>query len=575
VACSLLLAGRRSVVSAVVVVMAGMALVTATPNAEAVGGPVLTVLSASRICPDSSGFFHLDVTVTGDAPNATRTLLANIGQNYPIATEPGLDTNSAGTLPLTSVVLANQLDVQVLTDPTVTIDLVAYGDPSQRVLAHTTIVVPACTGPIVETVSCTDHSQALGSPACVGAPDTNYSQYVQVVGGLGTAAEENSYSYTARPAYEVLGATALVDDTVADQMNGDGSTPDPNHAGPAPLGPGDRVIDGNSVLGTVGTYIYQLTVSIAVYPGSVTGPWTSAPPAPTATRVFGADRMATAVAISTIEYPGGGAGAVVLARADAYPDALVGAPLAASSNAPLLLTSGAALPDATKGELQRVLAQGKTVYLLGGTASIPDSVSTELTSLGYVVVRYGGVDRYGTAVAVADALNDPATVLLASGLNFPDALTAGPAAASMHGAVLLTDGTHLPASISAYLSAHATTTYAIGGAAATADPSGVAIVGADRYATAASVAQRFFRNPKFVGIAVGSNFPDALAAGAYLAHSNAPLLLTGAGDLSSPTKALLVSVRPAGVDVFGGPSVIADSVVAAANAAISITVATG
>ena len=223
----------------------------------------------------------------------------------------------------------------------------------------------------------------------------NYSQYVQLVGGLGAAAEENSYSYTAQSGYEVVGATALVDDTPGDLVNGDGSTPDPNHAGPASLGPGDRAIGGNNVLGTIESYIYQLTVSLAVYPGLVRGPWTSAPPPPAVARIFGVDRVATAVAISTTAYPSGGAGAVVLARADAYPDALVGAPLAASVNAPLLLTSGAALPDSTKAELQRVLAPGKTVYLLGGTASIPASVSTELAALGYAVVRYGGVDRYG------------------------------------------------------------------------------------------------------------------------------------------------------------------------------------
>jgi putative cell wall-binding protein len=557
---------RRSTTAAVVVLIAGMAFAIAVPNAEAAGGPVLNVLSASRVCPDSTGFFHLDVTVTGDVPNATRTLLANVGQSLPAFTEPGLDINSQGDLPLTSVVLANQADVQVLTSTTVTIELVAYADPTQTVLAHTTIVLPSCNGPTVETVSCTDHSQTLGSPTCIGAPDANYSQYVQLAGGLGTGVEENSYTYTARPGYEVVGASALVDDTPGDLMNGDGSSPDPNPANPAALGPGDRVIGANDVRGTIETYITQLTVSFAVYPGSFAGPWTSAPPAPTVTRVFGADRMGTAVAISTTEYPTGGAGAVVLARADAYPDALVGAPLAASVNAPLLLTSGATLPDSTMGELQRVLAPGKTVYLLGGTASIPDSVSAELTTLGYVVVRYGGIDRYGTAVAVADALNDPATVLLASGLNFPDALTAGPAAARLSGAVLLTDGTHLPASISSYLSAHATTTYAIGGAAAAADSSAVAIVGADRYATAEFVAQRFFRNPTFVGIAVGSNFPDALAAGAYLAHRGAPLLLTGAGDLSSSAKELLVSARPS-VDVFGGPGVIADTVITAAAAA--------
>jgi len=564
VARSFVSAGRRSAVGVGAILLVGSALVGVTPSARAVGAPVLTIVSASRVCPDPAGFFHLDVTVTGDAPNVGRLLSADIGDNYPIESYPPLVTNSLGVVPVTNVVMAMPLDYQAVIPNSVTIELLAYGDASRRVLARTTIVVPPCSGPTVETVSCTDHSHTLGSPTCVGVPDTNYNQYVQLAGGLGSGAEENSYSYTAQPGYEVTGAAAVVDDTPGDLINGDGSTPDPNHAGPAQLGPGDRVIGANNVIGTIESYIYQLTVSVAVYPGSIGGPWTSAPPTlAAATRIFGADRLATAVAVSALAYPSGGAGAVVLARADAYPDALIGAPLAVSVNAPLLLTSGAALPDPTRAELQRVLAPGKTVYLLGGAASIPDSISTQLAGLGYQVVRYGGIDRYGTAIAVASALNNPPTVLLASGLDYPDALTAGPAAATLKGVVLLTAGAQLPPSTADYLSAHATTTYAIGGAAASADPNAVPIVGADRYATGELVAQRLFSHPALAGIATGSNFPDALAAGAYLGRNNAPLLLTEMSILPLPTQTFLTSTRPASIDVFGGPSVISDSVLAA------------
>ena len=38
----------------------------------------------------------------------------------------------------------------------------------------------------------------------------------------------------------------------------------------------------------------------------------------------------------------------------------------------------------------RVLPPGGTVYLLGGTAAIPDSVSTALKALGFTVTRYAG-----------------------------------------------------------------------------------------------------------------------------------------------------------------------------------------
>ena len=187
---SLLPAIRRSVIGLAAVIFAGSALMIAPPNARAASAPVLTIESASRICPDLDGFFHLDVTITGDAPNAGRELSADIGQHYAITSYPALTTNNAGVLPVTNVVMANRLDYQIVDLSSVTINLLAYGDPTQRVLAHTTIVVPPCAGPTVETVSCTDHSHALGSPTCVGSPDANYSKYAQVSGSVGTAAQE-------------------------------------------------------------------------------------------------------------------------------------------------------------------------------------------------------------------------------------------------------------------------------------------------------------------------------------------------------------------------------------------------
>jgi putative cell wall-binding protein len=218
----------------------------------------------------------------------------------------------------------------------------------------------------------------------------------------------------------------------------------------------------------------------------------------------------------------------------------------------------------------RVLGSGGDVYLLGGTSSIPDSVGSELTSLGYHVTRLSGPNRYATAVAVANALGNPTTALLASGLNYPDALAAGPAAAHVGGAVLLTDGNVAPAETAAYLSAHVTTAYAIGGPAAVAVPSATPIVGADRYATAVAVASKFFTTPTAVGISTGENFPDALAAGAFLAGLGAPLVLTGGSSLPSVTAQYLTSVAGSAtsVQVFGGSAVVSDAVQAAITAAL-------
>jgi putative cell wall-binding protein len=298
-----------------------------------------------------------------------------------------------------------------------------------------------------------------------------------------------------------------------------------------------------------------------------------APAAPTSItdRVSGSDRYATAAATSQAEFPTGGAPAVVLARGDDYPDALVGAPLAAAKNGPLLLTTGPTMPTVTQTELHRVLAPGGTVYILGGTSAVPTSVAFILGQLGYKVVRYAGADRFATAVAVAAGLGNPSTVLLASATNFPDALAAGPAAHLEGGAVLLTDGNTMVSWTADYLGAHPGTVYAIGGPAAAADPSATSVTGGDRYATAAAVAARFFTDPTTVGIATGLNYPDALAGGAMLAKEGAPLLLATATVLPTSTSTYLSAVKASvtGVQLFGGSSVLSEATATAAAGALS------
>ena len=192
--------------------------------------------------------------------------------------------------------------------------------------------------------------------------------------------------------------------------------------------------------------------------------------------------------------------------------------------------------------------------------------------MGYMVFRYAGADRFGTALAVADALGDPTTVLLATGTNFPDALAAGPAAAHVHGVVLLTNGALLPATTSGYLTAHPGKVYAVGGPAVTADPLATALVGSDRYLTAAAVATQLFAGPTQVGLASGATFPDALAGGAFLARAGGPLVLTDPNVLSVPTLNYLEVNRASVVStsLFGGLQAISTSVESSATLALGL-----
>jgi putative cell wall-binding protein len=265
--------------------------------------------------------------------------------------------------------------------------------------------------------------------------------------------------------------------------------------------------------------------------------------------------------VSQDSFPtGGSASAVVLARADLFPDALTATPLAAAKHSPLLLTQPASLDPRTQAEIQRVLPKGSTVYLIGQTAALSDSIVTTLTGLGYSVVRLGGPTRFETATDVADrGLGNPSTLFIATGLDFADALAGGAAAPKPGAAVLLSNGSAPHPTTDAYLSAHSgDTLYALGGPAATAYPTATGIVGADRFETATKVATNFFSAPVAAGIARGDAFADALSGGAHIAAKGGPILLvqthalpTAAHDYLVANKATICTAY-----VYGGTEAV-------------------
>lgn len=290
-------------------------------------------------------------------------------------------------------------------------------------------------------------------------------------------------------------------------------------------------------------------------------------------RLQGVNRMQTAIAISNDSFPvKGSAGAVVLVRADEFPDGLPGSALAIAKNAPVLLTVPNQLFFRTEEEIRRVLKRGRTVYLLGGTAALNEEVESEIKGMGYVVQRYAGANRFATAVAVAEGLGDPDLLLIADGTKFPDGLTAGAAAGKVGGAVLFTRGPTMPAETAAYIASRpGAPRVAIGGPAAAADPSASPVVGRDRYETATKVAGQFFINPPAVGVATGTDFPDGLAGGAHIARKGGPLLLTNPVELPPGVRAYLERNRSSiGASfVYGGTRAVTDQVQAAIRSAIA------
>lgn len=279
-------------------------------------------------------------------------------------------------------------------------------------------------------------------------------------------------------------------------------------------------------------------------------------------RLAGEDRIATAVAASRQVFDDGSAGAVVLARADAFPDGLAGVPLAALHRAPLLLTPTDELDARVEAELARVLPAGGRVFVLGGPAALAEGVEARLDELGFAPLRLAGADRYATAAVIAEhGLGAPDRVLLATGTEFADAATAGAAAARAGAAVLLTGDGGIPEATGAYLDAHGPQAVAVGGPAARAAPDAEGLVGATRYETAVAVARRFFGAPAVVGVATGERFPDALAGGAHAARYGAPVLLSrpealhpAAGDYLAGRSGVRTGI------VYGGPAALGEQV---------------
>lgn len=88
-------------------------------------------------------------------------------------------------------------------------------------------------------------------------------------------------------------------------------------------------------------------------------------------RVWGADRYATALAISRRVF-GPGRPGVLLATGTTYPDALAGVPATRTTRGPILLTRASSLADGSEDELLRLGPDA--AYVLGGTASVSIAV---------------------------------------------------------------------------------------------------------------------------------------------------------------------------------------------------------
>jgi putative cell wall-binding protein len=251
-------------------------------------------------------------------------------------------------------------------------------------------------------------------------------------------------------------------------------------------------------------------------------------------------------------------------------------PVAVRDHAPILLTTPTSLPSDVVSTINTL--NPTNIIVLGGINSVSDSVFSTLQGLvddPSHVTRIGGADRFDASRNLAETFGTATTVFISNGFNFPDALSAGPAASTVNAPVLLVNGpaSSLPAATLQLFTDLGTTHVVIAGG-----PNSVSLAiesqldslfgganvtrlgGADRYEASKNINAAYFTSVPGAMIATGENFPDALAGGAYAGSLGEPLYTVHHDCIPTSTSAALASIGVTSLVLLGGPNTLNNSV---------------
>lgn len=277
------------------------------------------------------------------------------------------------------------------------------------------------------------------------------------------------------------------------------------------------------------------------------------PPSLDSVRLSGPDRFATSVDISQATFSDAdvadGVPVVYVANGLNYPDALSAGPAAAHQGGGLLLLMPTSIPTVVMAELDRLNPQ--RIVVVGSADSVSSAVKTQLEA--FVdnpgdVDRIGGANRFETSRKIIMDAFEPGSspnVFIATGLNFPDALSAGPAAAYRGAPVLLVNGsgTGLDSDTKAVLDyLGVEDAFIAGGLPSVSAGVGSSLAsylggtqhveryaGTNRFETSIMISVGTFPASENALIAPGGGFADALAGGALAAALGAPIYLSQQG----------------------------------------------
>ena len=305
-------------------------------------------------------------------------------------------------------------------------------------------------------------------------------------------------------------------------------------------------------------------------------------------RIEGGDRVDTSIDASEDLFPNG-TDAVVLANCERYTDVLTANPFAIQIKAAALFTYKDKLPEKTLKEIERLGA--KKIYISGGYDAVSKKVVDELINKGYDVFRFDGVNRYDTARKIAIKIRENGNknvAELASGENYPDALSMTSMAVKDNAPILLTKKDSIPSYTKQALAEWDIETIKIAGLDEAISnnvekqiKNGFAIEennkkdsnvydgaklvsrfgGKDRYETSTVIAKESYPNSKLGVYATGEKFPDALIAGNYAGRKKAPVLLVKKDTLPESVKKYTANSKIEKATIIGGSKAVSDNVI--------------
>lgn len=291
-------------------------------------------------------------------------------------------------------------------------------------------------------------------------------------------------------------------------------------------------------------------------------------------RLSGADRYQTAAAISREGWKE--SYYVVIATGegdDKFADALAGSPLAYALNAPILLTETNTLNPDTRDEILRLEAQ--KAIILGGTGVVSAGVESQLNGMGLHVERLWGMDRYATAVKIAEKVKtiDPFTkVFVTTGEEFQYAMMISPFASRSYMPILFTEKNSLNTDTRAAISALGIenveiigNTNVISQAVEESLRSFVTNVsrvsGIDMSDTNVNVARKYGAAAKWLAVARNDVFADGLTGAPFVARWGLPVMLVGNHFADQETENYISSLYAEGAYIFGGVGAVSDYII--------------